>query len=88
MIHITFNMGSWDLPDMYIPSALGPAALGLYAYISGKSLLPMLQLIHVYWAITSYYPGNNYHIHPVFNFDLPRHWGRRCVYHMVTCVGG
>ena len=35
-------MGSRDLPDMY---ALGPAALGLQACISGKSLLPMLQLI-------------------------------------------
>ena len=27
-------------------SALGPAALGLRAYISGKSLVPMLQLLH------------------------------------------
>ena len=27
--------------------ALGPAALGLWAYISGKSLVPMLQLLHV-----------------------------------------
>ena len=26
-------------------SALGPAALGLWAYISGKSLVPMLQLL-------------------------------------------
>ena len=33
-----------DLPDMY---ALGPAALGLRAYISGKSLMAMLQLIHI-----------------------------------------
>ena len=23
-----------------------------------------------------YCPGNNYHIHSVFNFDLPTHWGR------------
>ena len=30
-----------------MPSALGPAALGLRAYISGKSLMPMLQLLHV-----------------------------------------
>ena len=30
-----------------MPSALGPAALGLRAYISGKSLAPMLQLLHV-----------------------------------------
>ena len=27
--------------------ALGPAALGLWAYISGKSLMPMLQLLLV-----------------------------------------
>ena len=32
-----------DLPDMY---ALGPVALGLREYISGKSLVPMLQLLH------------------------------------------
>ena len=30
-----------------MPLALGPAALGLRAYISGKSLVPMLQLLHV-----------------------------------------
>ena len=30
-----------------MPSALGPAALGLRAYISGKSLVPMLQLLLV-----------------------------------------
>jgi len=28
-----------------MPSALGPVALGLWAYISGKSLIPMLQLL-------------------------------------------
>jgi len=28
-------------------SALRPAALGLWAYISGKSLMPMLQLLLV-----------------------------------------
>ena len=32
---------------MCMPSALGPVALGLLAYISGKSLMPMLQLLHV-----------------------------------------
>jgi len=31
-----------------MPSALGPVALGLWAYISGKSLMPMLQLLLVY----------------------------------------
>ena len=31
--------------------------------------------INVYWTINSYCPGNNYHIHPVFNFDPPTHWG-------------
>ena len=39
MLHITCNMCTRDLPDMY--------ALGLRAYISGKSLVPMLQLLHV-----------------------------------------
>ena len=36
-------MGTHALPDMY---ALRPAALGLWAYISGKALVPMLQLLH------------------------------------------
>ena len=35
-------MCSRDLPDMYALSALG-----LRAYISGKSLMPMLQLLHI-----------------------------------------
>ena len=35
-----------------MPSALGPAALGLRAYISGKSLVPMLQLLHVIMSFT------------------------------------
>ena len=38
VIHSTCNMGARDSPDMY--------ALGLRAYISGKSLAPMLQLLH------------------------------------------
>jgi len=33
-------------------SALGPAALGLWAYISGKSRMPMLQLIHECVVVT------------------------------------
>ena len=39
---ISCNMGRRDLPDMY---AQGPQARGLRAYISGKSRLPMLQVI-------------------------------------------
>ena len=42
MLHISCNIGTCDLPDMY---ALRPVALGLWAYISGKSLVPMLQLL-------------------------------------------
>ena len=42
MLHISCNIGTRDLPDMY---ALGPRA-----YISGKSLLPMLQLLHVAYS--------------------------------------
>ena len=37
--HISYNMGTHALLDMY---ALSPAALGLLAYISGKALMPML----------------------------------------------
>ena len=44
MIHTTCNMGARDSPDMYV---LRPAALGLRAYISGKFLAPMLQLLHM-----------------------------------------
>ena len=32
---------------MYTPSNLGPVALGLWVYISGKPLLPMLQLYNI-----------------------------------------
>ena len=40
------NIGTSDLPDMYcMPKARGPQARGLRAYILGKSLVPMLQLI-------------------------------------------
>ena len=38
-----------DLPDMYVLSpraACMPEARGLQAYISGKSPMPMLQLLH------------------------------------------
>ena len=44
VLHITCNIGSRDLPDMY---ALSPRACGPRAYISGKSLEPMLQLLHI-----------------------------------------
>ena len=37
VMHSTCNMGAHDLPDMY--------ALRIQAYISGKSLVPMLQLL-------------------------------------------
>ena len=37
------NMGMGDLPDMHA-LALGLVALGLQAYISGKSRMPMLQV--------------------------------------------
>ena len=45
-----------DLADM---NALGPAALMLWAYMSGKFLMPMLQLLH--------YIANNYtHIYILY----------------------
>ena len=46
MLHITCNMCTRDLPDMY---ALSPRACGPRAYISGKSLVPMLQLLRMHW---------------------------------------
>ena len=41
VVHNSCNMGTRGLPDIY---TLGPAALVLWVYISGKPLLPMLQL--------------------------------------------
>ena len=38
MLHISRNMGTRDLPDMY--------ALSPWVYISGKSRVPILQLLH------------------------------------------
>ena len=50
VIHNSCNMGTRGLPDMYTlsPQACGPRALGIY--ISGKPLVPMLQL----YIVTSY----------------------------------
>ena len=42
-----------------MPSALGPAALGLWVYISDKSLAPMSQLLHVL-IILPRYISNSY----------------------------
>ena len=47
-----------DLPDMY--------ALGLRAYISGKSLMAMLQLLHT----------------PCFSFEVWLQWDRSTVTYM------
>ena len=41
VVHNSCNMGTRGLPDIY---TLGPAALVLWVYISGKLLMPMLQL--------------------------------------------
>ena len=49
MQHISYNMGTRALPDMYALSPqVGPAALGLLAYISGKALMPMLYITITY----------------------------------------
>ena len=42
ILRVLENMGARDLPDIY---ALWPVALGLWAYISGKSFMLMLQLL-------------------------------------------
>ena len=52
-VHNSCNMGTCDLPDT--PSALGPAAFVLLVLISGKPLMPMLQLYnvqHIKWQNT------------------------------------
>ena len=41
MAHISYTISTRGLPDMYT-SALGPAALGLWVYISGKPLVSMV----------------------------------------------
>ena len=38
MLHGSCNIGTTEFPDMYV------CPQGLFAYISGKSLVPMLQL--------------------------------------------
>jgi len=47
VLHISCNMCTHDVPDMY--------ALRLWAYISGKSLVPMLQLLHVHTYLHTKY---------------------------------
>ena len=44
VLHNSCNMGTCDLPEMYAHSKSEGAAQGLRAYISGKLLVPMLQL--------------------------------------------
>ena len=57
VLHISCNMCTQDLPDMY---ALSPWACSPWAYISGKSLVPMLQFIHARIDICSYACVANY----------------------------
>ena len=49
VLHICCNMCIQDLPDMFTRS---PKAEGIHIYISGKSLVSMLQIIHVFRAMT------------------------------------
>ena len=46
VLHNTCNMCIGDLSDMYA-SVLGPATLRPQACISGKPLMPKLQLLHI-----------------------------------------
>ena len=41
VVHSTYTTGTRALPDIYA-RALGPAALGACAYISGKRLEPVV----------------------------------------------
>ena len=49
VVHNSCNMCTCVLPDMYtlIPRACGPRV-----YISGRTLMPMLQLLNVYPSVT------------------------------------
>ena len=49
-----------------MPPALGPAALGLWAYILGKSLMAMLQLLHNF----TYIPLYKGTVHGIYLFYL------------------
>ena len=55
MLHISCNIGTRDLPDSYAlsPLACNPQA---WAYISGKSLMPMLQLLQVHYLFICLVP--------------------------------
>ena len=50
MLHISCNIGTHDLPDMYAlsPRACGPWALGIHIR---QITLPMLQLLHKFHSI-------------------------------------
>ena len=48
VVHNSCNMGTRGLPDIY---TLSPAALVLWVYISGKPLMPMLQLYNNTYVI-------------------------------------
>ena len=50
MLHNSCNTGTRGLPDT---STLGPAALGLQVYISGRPLMPVLQLLHMVLVLNS-----------------------------------
>ena len=47
VLDISYNMCTRGLYDIYIPSALRPVALRPSVYISGKLLVPMVQLLHM-----------------------------------------
>ena len=51
MEYISCNMGTCDLPEIYtLALGLCPRAR---VYFSGKSLVPMLQLLHIAWVTGS-----------------------------------
>ena len=52
VIHTTCNMSTCDLLDVYAPELV---ALRLWACISGKSIMPMLQLLHMLYACVCMY---------------------------------
>ena len=68
MPHISYNIGTYGLLDICIPSAHGSAALMLWVYISGKPILPALQILHGH-TYCIYGPAFM-HIHNTLLFEL------------------
>ena len=68
-IRIGYNMYTCGLPDIYI---LGPVALRLRVYTSGKPLIPIVKLLGAYYLVVYILSYKNYYsIHISYiHFDM------------------